>query len=764
MTTRILVADDSQTVLKAFHLALGTQDIEVVTALSLDQITAVLEASNRFDLIILDSSMDGFSGYELCSQLKLSGAVSGIPVYILASGQAPFDAAQASEAGVDGHFIKPFDSQELIDGIASAIEVRKSAGSGLLSLPDEAQALHAENLPAEPGPSGTDRGSATSGLQADALGVPEMEAQSADTSRISLSELAFEDDYGEYSVEPGSKVASLDAIAGGADSVDAVGSVELVAGVPDASETPPSDALQPFAAPTLPDSSEGTDATSTAATSSAGRPQLVTDEPPTSAWQRPPSQLPESEGIFGSADSADAKEPAGPLDAEGAEAFADAVAPFAPPPAPDSPKPPAGMPPLPPRPSLIPGMNPSALLPPTSLSTPASGVDLEPEIEHVPELAVPELAADDLLAAGGPATGSVEAAPDAGDGPDRGLFDVPTPPPQPSQPQLRKLTRTAVPPLSAREPLEQPEAVPDTAAADALAQASSDAEVTEARAELYAPLGSEASAEIEAGEAAGLPVAEAFEPDAFESEPFESEPFEPTPLDSGLLETGVPVEKSPAAEASAATSVIPASRPLAVPEVFETADEALPPPPDFDELAIPPLEPPSPEAIEMEYGSTDADADPSAILGGAGPLEEADSADTDAATSGSNLLHAAAPSQAGSSPDAPAAEAVSSASVLPDADSSSVVSSGVVSAGVDSAGTSFPGTESEPTLSSPKALGGAAGQLLDEKMAAFAARGPAYAAVAELSREVIEQVVWEVVPELAEIIVREHVEKLAGKK
>ena len=44
-------------------------------------------------------------------------------------------------------------------------------------------------------------------------------------------------------------------------------------------------------------------------------------------------------------------------------------------------------------------------------------------------------------------------------------------------------------------------------------------------------------------------------------------------------------------------------------------------------------------------------------------------------------------------------------------------------------------------------------------MAAFAARGPEYEAIAKLSRDVIEQIVWEIVPELAEAIIREHVAK-----
>jgi len=57
------------------------------------------------------------------------------------------------------------------------------------------------------------------------------------------------------------------------------------------------------------------------------------------------------------------------------------------------------------------------------------------------------------------------------------------------------------------------------------------------------------------------------------------------------------------------------------------------------------------------------------------------------------------------------------------------------------------------------AVTAAVGAAVDEKIAAIGARGPEYAAIAHLSREIIEQIVWEVVPELAEVIIREHVER-----
>jgi hypothetical protein len=48
---------------------------------------------------------------------------------------------------------------------------------------------------------------------------------------------------------------------------------------------------------------------------------------------------------------------------------------------------------------------------------------------------------------------------------------------------------------------------------------------------------------------------------------------------------------------------------------------------------------------------------------------------------------------------------------------------------------------------------------VDQKLAALSAKGPEYEAIAKLSREIIEQIVWEVVPELAEAIIRERLDK-----
>lgn len=50
---------------------------------------------------------------------------------------------------------------------------------------------------------------------------------------------------------------------------------------------------------------------------------------------------------------------------------------------------------------------------------------------------------------------------------------------------------------------------------------------------------------------------------------------------------------------------------------------------------------------------------------------------------------------------------------------------------------------------------------LQEVLQRLAAKGPEYEALAELARPLIEQILWEVVPELVEAILMEHPEKFS---
>ena len=100
MGKRILVADDSLTIQKAFAMVLGGQDYTLVAARSVDE-ALVAAKGGRPDLVIVDAVLGNGSGYDLCASLKADPALRSVPVHILASNQNPLDEARARLAGAD---------------------------------------------------------------------------------------------------------------------------------------------------------------------------------------------------------------------------------------------------------------------------------------------------------------------------------------------------------------------------------------------------------------------------------------------------------------------------------------------------------------------------------------------------------------------------------------------------------------------------------------------------------------------------------------
>src|SRR5260370_20812849 len=134
MPKRVLVADDSVTIQKAFAMTFGAEDVTLVAARSADEGLS-LARQNRPDLIIADASMSGRSGYDLCAAVKSAGGLRATPVYILASSQQPFDESKGRQVGADGHFIKPFATGAMIDNFRAALATSVGALSTTATRP-----------------------------------------------------------------------------------------------------------------------------------------------------------------------------------------------------------------------------------------------------------------------------------------------------------------------------------------------------------------------------------------------------------------------------------------------------------------------------------------------------------------------------------------------------------------------------------------------------------------------------------------------------
>lgn len=113
--TRLLVADDSETVLLMMRRRLEMAGYEVVTATDGADALAKLESTDEEetpDLILLDAMMPRMSGVETLSKLRAGG--NEIPVLIVSAHLGADEPKRMRAAGADGCVSKPFDWDQLL--------------------------------------------------------------------------------------------------------------------------------------------------------------------------------------------------------------------------------------------------------------------------------------------------------------------------------------------------------------------------------------------------------------------------------------------------------------------------------------------------------------------------------------------------------------------------------------------------------------------------------------------------------------------------
>jgi CheY-like chemotaxis protein len=147
MAKRILIADDSVTIQKAFAMTFaGSDDVTVSGARSADEGLALAQRTHP-DLVIADGVMPGRSGYDLCASIKADPALRAVPVLILASNQQPYDAARGQKAGADGQLAKPWDTTAMMDKIRELLRGGAPAPAMGVPAPPPPAARSAASLP-----------------------------------------------------------------------------------------------------------------------------------------------------------------------------------------------------------------------------------------------------------------------------------------------------------------------------------------------------------------------------------------------------------------------------------------------------------------------------------------------------------------------------------------------------------------------------------------------------------------------------------------
>lgn len=73
------------------------------------------------DIILLDIRMPGMDGFATCRELKSDSSTANIPVIFLSANVQEVSQIAAVDAGAAGFLTKPFDPQQLLSIIESAL-------------------------------------------------------------------------------------------------------------------------------------------------------------------------------------------------------------------------------------------------------------------------------------------------------------------------------------------------------------------------------------------------------------------------------------------------------------------------------------------------------------------------------------------------------------------------------------------------------------------------------------------------------------------
>ena len=118
--TRVLIADDDEDIRAFLDLTLGLAGFEVVQARDGVEALEFVHAYSP-DVVVLDVMMPRMDGFETLRRLRDDARTSHIPVLVLTAKAQRKDTIEGLDSGADDYVTKPFDADELLARIRSAL-------------------------------------------------------------------------------------------------------------------------------------------------------------------------------------------------------------------------------------------------------------------------------------------------------------------------------------------------------------------------------------------------------------------------------------------------------------------------------------------------------------------------------------------------------------------------------------------------------------------------------------------------------------------
>jgi two-component system, cell cycle response regulator DivK len=115
---RILIVDDSEDMRMLLEQILEEEEASYILEFAIDGKQALQKAEMfQPDLILLDMSLPGISGWDVIPQLRLIPSLAHTPVIAVTAHVSKADQERALSLGCSVHLGKPFDIETVVDTI-----------------------------------------------------------------------------------------------------------------------------------------------------------------------------------------------------------------------------------------------------------------------------------------------------------------------------------------------------------------------------------------------------------------------------------------------------------------------------------------------------------------------------------------------------------------------------------------------------------------------------------------------------------------------
>lgn len=124
---RVLVVDDEPNIVLSLEFLMQQAGFEVSTAQ--DGETALqLVGQTPPDLLLLDISLPGISGFEVLEALRAQDAFKKLPIVMLTAHGREVEREKGLALGADDYITKPFSTRQLVEKVKALLQEQDAQG------------------------------------------------------------------------------------------------------------------------------------------------------------------------------------------------------------------------------------------------------------------------------------------------------------------------------------------------------------------------------------------------------------------------------------------------------------------------------------------------------------------------------------------------------------------------------------------------------------------------------------------------------------